>query len=325
MKYPMCCDWLIFHRKTENTCVVENYLDDSLVVLSASAVSFLRKLNGRRNPYRIDKNMKREDVDRLLDYFRSHDLTRESGFVSKDLFFTMFSVFFFKGRKAARITARRLNTALMVCFLPILAAGIAVYAVRGDTDWNLATLGSYIGLAVGMVLHEAGHAAAALGYGARVFEAGLTFRFLLFGAYVMLDDRPVKGQLRRFQIYAAGVEMNLLIAGVSLLTASLTKWVSGFFMGVAIQNLLLAALNVLFIFGLDGDKMISILLGQKDFIGSAIETMLHGDKRKKLWNKGPGGKAATIASACVLLLQASLPLVLLINAWEVVRWIADLF
>lgn len=119
--------------------------------------------------------------------------------------------------------------------------------------------------------------------------------------------------------------MNLLLAGIAFIFATITKSISGFFMGFAIQNLFLAALNVVFICGLDGEKILSALLGRKDFVFSAITTILNKKETKALWNKGYAGKAEIVTIVCICAIQIAFPVVLLINLAEVISWITDIF
>lgn len=324
-EYPMCCDWLVFHKNNDDSYVVEDCLNKRREILSSQAVSFLRKLNGLRNPYSIDHNMDRVAVDKLLLRLKSSGFIRTSRFVSKNLISVMYTTMFFhKSKRAVRI-AKKLNIVLLLGFLPVFLIGTFTYVRFGDSDWDYFTAGIYSGLLIGMVLHEAGHAISGIAYGARVFEAGVMFRFLLPGAYVLMDDRPVKSSLHLVQIYAAGVEMNLFVSGIAFLFAVFAEDINGFFLGIAIQNILMAALNVIFIWGLDGEKIMSVLFGRRDFVEMAASVILQRDKRKTLWAKGFTGKAATVASACICFLQIVFPVVLLMNVVGVVSWIMELF
>lgn len=295
MKYPMCAVWLVFHKTNTGDYLVEDILGDTKMMLSEDAVRFLRKLNGARNPYHIDPMKDRKTVERLLKQFERRELIRTSRFVSKNILAVIYTVFFFHNRKgAAAIIAKGLNTVLYLLFLPMFLFGSLLYVKYGDTDWNLILAGVYIGLVIGMVLHEAGHAVAGMAYGAKMIEAGVMLRLLLPGAYVMMDDRPVKLRLQRVQIYAAGVEMNLLLAGTAFLLASIRTGVGGLFLGAAIQNVILAALNMVFIRGLDGEKMLSALLRKRDFVEKAASVERHFGKKA-----APGKRQLWLRFLCV--------------------------
>lgn len=323
--YPKCCDWLVFHRAREADVIVEDYLNETKIVLTRSEADFLHKLDGHTDPYAIAPDMEHSSVEQLMKLFEKHELVRKSRFVSKSLLSVIYTVCFIHANKHKRMVAYFLNLILLLSFLPVLFIGASIYAKYGDIDWDYVSVGLYVGLALGMVLHESGHALAGLAFGARVFEAGLQMTFLLPGAYVMLDDRPVRKKMRRVQIYAAGVEMNALLAGIALSLGGITSDFGGFFFGIALQNLILAGLNIIFIRGLDGEKMISELIGRKDFVGFAAKILFHSKERKRLWSRGPQGRAATVSAFCIALVQSALPIVLVSNLIGVVTWIADLF
>lgn len=325
MKYPRYCDWLIFHENGENAYIVEDFLKERKLPMSSYEVSFLRKLDGTRDPYDIDPAMPAAEADMLLRRFDRLRVTRYTRSVASSLFLEMLTLRVFQDGKVFAGSAKKLNLALAISFLPVFILGAALYLAFGDADWSFVLAGFYAGAAIGLVLHEAGHAIAGTAYGARVFEAGVMLRFFLPGAYVLMDDRPVRDPLHRAQLYAAGVEMNLLLTGLGLLIATFTQYVSGFFLGVAIQNLLLALLNMLFISGFDGEKILGAMLGRKDIGSVARNAFLNKANRRILWRKGCAGKAATVVSAFVCLIKLSLPVMLLMGGWNLVSWIISRF
>lgn len=324
-EYPKCCDWLVFHMVRDTDVIVEDYINETKIILTRSEADFLHKLDGHTNPYAIVSDMAHGSVDQLMELFEEHELIRKSRFVSKSLLSVIYTICFIHPDRRKRMIAYFLNLLLLFSFLPVLIIGASIYAKYGDIDWDYVSAGLYAGLALGMMIHESGHAIAGLAFGARVFEAGVQMTFFLPGAYVMLDDRPVKKKMRKVQIYAAGVEMNVLLAGITLSLAGITSDFGGFFFGIALQNLILAGLNIIFIRGLDGEKIISELIGKKDFVGFSAKILFHSRERKRLWSRGPQGRAATIAAFCIALVQSALPIVLVSNLIGVVTWIADLF
>ena len=76
-----------------------------------------------------------------------------------------------------------------------------------------------------------------------------------------MNKNRIKNRMKRIQIIAAGIEMNLLLAAVCLIFAAEIEWLSGFFFGACIQNVFLALINLTFINGFDGMTIISELLG----------------------------------------------------------------
>ncbi len=330
MKYPMCADWLIFHRVDEDMVVVENYLEDNKIcrekALPVSLVNFLRKLDGKTDPYTIVPQWDHLTVSGILRFFDDNDLIRYSNFVEKSLFSLVYTIHVFHPTGDSRVVAYFLNALLIISFLPVLITGALLYASKGDLNDEFWMAGVIIGLIIGLICHEAGHAIAGLAYGARLFEAGVLLRLLVMpGAYVMLDDGPVKKKLRKVQIYAAGVEMNLLLTGISLILSVVFDKLSGLFWGAAMVNLLLGLLNALIVNPLDGSQIINVLLGKKDLVAFSREIVLHGKTRKKIWNKGLSGKAVTIAAYVITTVQIALPIVVLFSILGMIIWIKDLF
>lgn len=88
--------------------------------------------------------------------------------------------------------------------------------VELDTAPFYASLVLWLFLA--LFLHELGHAIAAASYGGKTVEAGLMLKYFLFGAYVITDDYNYQSRPSNWsQEYAAGCEMNALLAAILLL------------------------------------------------------------------------------------------------------------
>ncbi len=326
MRYPMCCNWLMFRRISEDEYLVEDAFAETSVKMPTDEAMFLQALDGKTNPYQIDLTLDYYTTKELLNYFDDNNLLRQGRLLRTGLVSVIYTLMFLHEDKRLREIAKVLNQLLILLFLPMLLGGLYACLRYGDIEWNFSVFGGFfVGLALGMVLHEAGHAISALAYGARVFEAGLLLKFIFPGAYVMIDDRPVKIKLHRAQIYAAGVEMNLLISGAALCCVAISSVFSGFCLGIAIQNLLLAAVNLLLIKDLDGEKVLGALIGEPNFAGFALNIIFDRDARKALWNNGIHGKAATVACLCLSLVQTAIPVFLISNIISVVLWITELF
>ena len=92
------------------------------------------------------------------------------------------------------------------------------------------------------------------------------------GAFVELDDEHIKSSLKKAQISAAGIEMNLLLCGLSticmrLVNSALSLSLLG---GIASVNLLLGSVNLLPIIGVDGSQIINKLIGEDLILYSDI-------------------------------------------------------
>lgn len=157
----------------------------------------------------------------------------------------------------------------------------------------------YFGFIASIALHEGGHIVAGVSNGYRIRDAGiLLFFFLPIGAYVQCDDEK-KGasKAETIQYALAGVEFNMLIAGICLL-ASLFKSISMIMLLLAQLNIILAVSNMIPRDGLDGEKALSAMFEHS--IGDLARKYLKSKKRRrKLLSSGPAGYAC-----CMILLIA---------------------
>lgn len=91
--------------------------------------------------------------------------------------------------------------------------------------------GSVVGMLIGLVMHELGHMFACLTYGGRVFKVGVMLQFLLMpGAYVLMNESNIKKRMKRVQVSAAGIEMNLILTAIFLFLSARFEVLSGFFL-----------------------------------------------------------------------------------------------
>ena len=132
--------------------------------------------------------------------------------------FSSFGILYMGKQYPNSIIPVLVNYLLLILWLPTLLFGLDCFIKNlPDIDNGSALLGQWIAIVIGAVLHEIGHASATLCYGGRVFEAGSLLQNYMPGAYVMIDDKPVRKRLQKVQILAAGVEMNMLLSGIGWL------------------------------------------------------------------------------------------------------------
>ena len=176
-----------------------------------------------------------------------------------------------------------------------------------------------LGVFLGMILHESAHGAAALAYGGRVYEMGVSIQYFIPGAYTLMDHCRIKKRLRRVQVMAAGVESNFWLAGVFLILCCRFPLHHTMFFMIAVQNLLLGTLNLLFINGVDGGRILCELLGDPNSIEKAIRVTTSRRELCSLWKRGASGRVK--AAVCFILSagQISWPLLLLLNTIEVIK------
>lgn len=317
--YPKISNCLTYKKLDDNSVEVVDYLLDETYIMELEVVRFARKLDGKTHPYEIKTNLSREEIDVLIAELDSCGLLKESNKIVGGGT-AMRTIWEPKWTIKLRVIAFLCNNLLMIVWFPVLIIGIIVFKNnRLSIDFEMTWLGNIIGLGLGMVLHEFGHAFAGASYGARVFEMGvLRMYYIIPGAYVILDDETVKNRLKRVQINAAGVEMNLFLVGVFLILGASFGNLGGMFLTAAIQNIFLAILNLTLINGFDGMAILSELLGIEDIIETATDVIINREIRNELREYGPIGNATITACYMIGAFQIALPLLLLLNVLEVV-------
>lgn len=318
MRFPALETWVRVKKYPDGTFHLVDYMFDDDYVISKAVASFVRRLDGKTDPYSIDSSLSRAVIDKLLRELDDECLLRKSRIAAKWLGSIYVTLFRIRTTSKKRLFAYISNALLQLSWLPVLLVGCfrfpdSMYRLTGDHLW----LGILIGALAGIFLHEAAHTAAAMGYGARVFEMGVMISRLLPGAYVFMDTDNVKRRLRRAQIDLAGIEMNLFLCGLFLILSTVVmNWIDCFFMAGA-ANLVLAATNLLLSGNVDGLNAMSELLGDKEILDRFRSALRDPKKRRQFRKQGALGYAK-LACGCVLLtMQLALPLLMILNMIEV--------
>ena len=314
MGYPVLADWIRFKRISEDKYLIVDLLNDETIETDAATVRFASQLDGKRSPYEIGRQMQGIDVGLLLDELETERVIRDKRFLFKHFLYLLVTVWRPRVTTGLRLFAFFVNGVLLVSWLPLLLFSV-YYAVNNlyDLSSDYIVLGTVVGLAVGIAMHELGHMFACLAYGGRVFEVGIMLQFLLPGAYVLLNSSAVKKRMRRIQISAAGVEMNFVLTAVFLLLTVSFADLSGFFLGAAIQNAFLGFINLTFINGFDGMAIMSELLGTDELIDKAKSVIKNKRKRNSLLNDGVSGQATVAVCYALKVIQVALPLIFVLN------------
>ncbi|MBR0530135.1 MAG: amidoligase family protein [Ruminococcus sp.] len=121
----------------------------------------------------------------------------------------------------------------------------------------------YYGLiALSLALHELGHLIAGLAYGYNISDTGILLLGIIpLGVYVAHEDKKDATKAEKIQFALAGVEVNLLIAGICLLLAMQFYQLSLTMLSVANVNVIFAGVKLLPASGLDGDSALSAACG----------------------------------------------------------------
>lgn len=231
---------------------------------------------------------------RILPKLKRHGLVRTSRFVQDDGLFNRFILFPVGNRlQAGRLVFKALNAALPAVAILIFAMGIYVTTSEGEESGYNFNWWLYYGLiALSLALHELGHLIAGLAYGYNISDTGILLLGIIpLGAYVAHEDKKDATKAEKIQFALAGVEVNLLIAGVCLLLAMQPYQWSLTMFSVANVNVLLAGINLLPASGLDGESALSAACGIDSIGEVARKWLTNKNRRQKLFRAGLPGYA----------------------------------
>jgi hypothetical protein len=183
-----------------------------------------------------------------------------------------------------------------------------------DLDLDYLVPGAILGTVVGMIAHELGHMFACLTYGGNAFELGVGIHLLLPVAYVMMDESRVKDRLKKAQVYAAGVEMNMQVASVFILCSNFSEEYGSVFVIAAITNVLMALLNMVIVPGIDGGKVFFCLIGIDETSENMKLVVKYKSCRKRVLRQGFSGLTSVVVCYVLRTVQVvGLPLVIVMN------------
>lgn len=321
MKYPKIIDTLLYKRLDESRYKVKNAETGEIFELGRAIVSFMNKLDGKTDPFMINTCLSDFEIEEVLDFLWANELVTKKKL--KKVGFLSYGIPFFKVKatQKMRIVSRLLNFLLMIFFVPVFITGLYavkdIYNMVDQNDFSY-LIGLYVGIALGAILHECGHAIAGLGYNAHLFTCGIMIG-ITPGAFVELDDEHIKSSLKKAQISAAGIEMNLLLCGLSMVCMCFNS-ARSLLGAIALSNLLLASVNLLPIIGVDGSQIINKLVGEDLILYSDI---LITDKSFLSHSfSNVRGLAEICSCVLTLLSQISYPVLIIANIlyiWSILR------
>ena len=313
--YPKMDHYLIFKRKDADTVEVSNEIYEMKWEMDIEAARFLHALDGKTNPYKISSYMSREEVDQLLEVFEDEWLLSDDDkIISLGFGTALIPLWTPKITRWYRLIGSLWNKILLFCWIPVFICGIWIFLMQ---DWNgswnaLGIVERCLIVLVGVGLHELSHIAACLSYGGRFYELGIMTYCFFPGAYVMITFDNVKKRMKRVQISAAGIESNVLLAGVCLCLLK-TGWINtAALLYGAFINVLLAVGNCSLIGDLDGMGICEELLG-KGFLKKAILLLKDSRGRARLRKRGINGEITIIACYLIVIMQIIFPIFILIN------------
>lgn len=261
----MAINFLSYKRINQNEYKIVNWLTEEEYTVGCYIVTLLKNLDGKTNPYSIRCHMNRSEIKEAIVQLNEADLLRDSMTLLKEFGSYYRTVFVPKWTKTKRLLAYFSNLLLLFFFVPVFIAGLFL-ARNVDMDCTCQTMiiGTILGVIPGITLHEWSHGAACIAYGGKVFEFGLMISHFFPGGYTLMDTSGIKKRIQLAQINAAGIESNILLAGLFLALSSVASTLHNEIYYAGILNVSLAIVNLAFLDGMDGMNIISSLLGIED-------------------------------------------------------------
>lgn len=312
-RYPMFKNYLLL-KKNGDTVSVKDIYSEKKYTVTAGLADFACRLDGNTDPYSL--GLSREETAEMLNTLKRYDLLRTGKVLDHSFGTLLYSFWFPDNSKSLKRFATVYNALLEFLWLPVLIAGGILLYTSCELDGGMFQIicGSVLGTLVGLVLHELSHAMAGLSYGADVFEGGVMIRFFLPGAYVLLDESRIKNRLKKVQIFAAGPEMNFLLAGLFCFAAVLFPQADSLFGYAAINSAILGFVNLSLIFGADGYRILLTLIGADD----GLSFSSYFKKTVALHSRSSSSAAGLVASGVFAFSTVNYGILLLSNILGVV-------
>lgn len=318
MTYPMLVNWIDVKIVNKDRVVFIDRLAKDSYTLDCYTAWFASRLDGKTNPYEIDRGLSDEDVDELLNELDDMDLLRNRRILLSDFAEIYLSCWIPRTTTAFRAVAFIINQFLIYSWLPVLVISIfCFFNSHMQIKKEYMIIGDILGLIIGAIFHEFSHMFACLAYGGRVFELGIFFNCLFPGAYTLIDTSDIKRRVHRVQVNSAGIESNFLLAGISLFLVSCSEMLSGIFWGIAVINVVLALFNLLLVDGLDGMAIIEELLGIDNLSDKAKMIRKSKVRKRKLAGKGLTVKLSVAVCYVVSVVKIAIPIIIVINIIEI--------
>ncbi len=326
MKYPRKSPYLIYKKTEHNDYRIENYLSYDVYRITNKTAAFLKCLDGRHNPYELLPDCSRSDVQKILREFKAyHLLAPKKNLIVFGVGSFMYPLIYCYPGKWKKLVAIICNFLLMALFFPTFILGLClgkssiihIYA-QSKIELFVAVL---IGAIIGITMHELSHACAGLAYGAHIFEIGVGTKFFIPMGYVLMDPSNVKSRLKRVQIEAAGIEMNLFLCGALMFLKPAT-FINPFVLKACILvNLSMGILNALPLNGLDGMRILSTLFKKENLLEHAKGIIIDRNKQIRKTSRRAIAIAEIAASYFLVGFQLVLPMLVIFEGYNLVRLI----
>ena len=322
--FPMLAAWTTIRRIDSNkTELINEITDESFITDRGEAyIQFITSLDEKVSPYEIPAAFTRKERYAILNELSEHLMLREDRWLDKSFGRFIYSLYLPKKHESNNPLLVILNRLMYLLFLPTLVCGYLFFQNAYTYLQGISIPGIVCGVLLGVLLHETGHAISSLSYGGKLFEAGICMTYMLFpGAYILSKDSDQLPLQKKIQCFAAGIEMNAILAGVSFFLVPAFPKLGDFFFCMAWANLMLMLLNLIVISGNDGCKILSIIFGKgTDIVDVAKEYVSTPYKRQYLLEQGFTGRITLLSYYVILFLQMATPVLLIAAILEVIAW-----
>ena len=307
LKYLRKNRYLIFKRLDKDTVEVWNDILEEGYEMNLHDARFLYALNGTNDPYEIDLDMPCQEVTFMLEAFIEEGLVdygeriRILGIGSM-----IMPLWLPKVTRIHRLLAIIWNRILMLCFIPVFFMGMKILFFKefrwGGAESAHPILWAVIFTIFCTFLHELSHAAAALDYGGRIYEFGITIHYFFPGAYVLISKNNIKNRMKRAQVMAAGIESNLLMTGLCLCLLKCEYFDQFSLLASVLLNALLIFSNCSLINGADGLNIYQEFLCP-DFLDKSWKLIRNPTRKSRLKQKGLNGKITILSCYLIVMMQ----------------------
>lgn len=280
MQHSRIPRWVEFSVKNGTHFIVDRLEGRSFTVNDPALWSFAQKLDGK-NPKMIEGSDE-VDVDSTLCELEENGLLRTGRILDRSFGSVYITLFELKHTRAHNLVPFFMDVIREALWFPLLVTGWYYFwttpsaLTGGSMEW-----GMVLGYLSGILLHELSHAVSVLRWGGYCFEIGFCIsHFVLPGAYALIGTDRIRKRVHKALVSFAGGESNFMLSGLFALLAGKCELFGDTFLSAAILNLLLGLINMLPGTGIDGEHVLSHLLGTVNAPEKAVMFLFYG------WNMG---------------------------------------
>ncbi|GKX30351.1 hypothetical protein SH1V18_28310 [Vallitalea longa] len=184
-----------------------------------------------------------------------------------------------------KIIFRMFYFSIIYFSLPLFFIGLLISIATASINTSFTAPPIYLFIPfflISISLHELSHVVVAKKNGANIAEVGL--RLIIFIPCIyssILGISYIENKMKRILISAAGILLNLQIAGIGLIFTVFTNGATyNFFIWLTILNLMLVMLNLIFLLKFDGYYILSELLNEKRLHKNSLSYIMYIIKYK---------------------------------------------